>query len=360
MKRYYPLALFLIFAGFIYNESVQYPHGIVGLTRLNGEGCVCHNIEPAMVVNVRITGPDSLAQGTSAEYTVTITGGTAHSAGFNAAARTGLLNVSDTSAKKIDTEITHTTPKVFVADTVRWKFTYTAPAAVMTDTLYAVGLSADGNGTPSAGDMWNYSPNFPIRVLASIPVELNSFSVTVEEGVPVLRWNTASETNNSSFTIERSRDNLQSWETAGVVNGAGTITEPKSYIFKDDKAAGSELTYRLKQTDFNGAFRYYGPVQVNMESTPDNYLTAANYPNPFNPFTTISYSLPSSGTLSILIYNAGGALVHQEMVSSSGSTTGHVVWDAVNNSSGIYYIRLHFTGNDGLKLSKTIKSILLK
>lgn len=360
MKRYYPLVLFIVFAGFIYNESVQYPHGIVGLTRLNGEGCVCHNIEPALNVNVRITGPDSLAQGTTAEYTVTVTGGTAHSAGFNAAARTGLLSVSDTSAKKIDTEMTHTSPKVFVNDTVRWKFAYTAPASVMTDTLYAVSLSADGNGFPSSGDSWNFSPNFPVRIIAVIPVELSSFSVTAEDGIPVLRWNTASETNNSVFTVERSDDGQNSWVTAGVVSGSGTTTEPRAYIFRDREANGAAFSYRLKQTDYNGAFRYYGPVQVNMENIPDNYLTASNFPNPFNPVTTIAYALPSAGTLAISIYNAAGALVHQDMVSSSGAASGQVVWDAVNNSSSIYYIRLNFSGSNGIKMSRTLKSILLK
>jgi len=360
MKRFYPFALFLVFAGFIYNESIQYPHGIVGLTRLNGEGCVCHNIEAATAVNVRITGPDSLAQGTTAEYTVTVTGGAVHSAGFNAAARTGLLSVSDTSAKKIDSELTHTSPKVFTNDTVRWKFSYTAPASVMTDTLYAVGLSADGNGFPSSGDIWNHSPNFPVRVVSVIPVELSSFSVTADRGVPVIKWNTASETNNSGFTVERSRDGNQSWETAGFMNGAGTTTEPHSYIFKDNLAKGALLSYRLKQTDFNGAFRYYGPVQVNLENTPEKYLTASNYPNPFNPVTTISYTLPSAGTLAIMIFNAAGALVHQDFVSSSGSVSGQTVWNAENNSTGIYYIHLNFSGSDEVRLSKTIKSVLLK
>lgn len=360
MKRFYPLFLLMIFAGFLYNEAVQYPHGIVGLTRLNGEGCVCHNIAPALTVNVIISGPDSLAQGSTAEYTITLTGGAGHSAGFNAAARNGLLSVSDTSVKKIDTELTQTSPKVFTNDTVRWKFAYTAPAAIMTDTLYAVGLSADGNGYPSAGDLWNFSSNFPIRVIASIPVELNSFSVTAEEEIPVLRWTTASETNNSGFTVERSRDNQHSWESIALVKGAGTTTESQQYIFRDENSEGSDLAYRLKQIDHNGTFRYYGPVTVQLSSAPLQYLIASNYPNPFNPVTTINYSLPSAGTMSVMIYNSTGSLLHEELFSSSGAATENLAWNAVNNASGVYYIHLSFSGTDGKKLSRTLKSILLK
>lgn len=360
MKKFYPLALFLLFAGFIYNESVQYPHGIVGLTRLNGDGCVCHTLEFSNGVNVRITGPDSLVQGTTAEYTVIMTGGNAHSGGFNAAARTGLLTVSDTSARKIDTELTHTGPKVFTADTVKWRFLYTAPASPMTDTLYAVGLSADGNGFPSSGDLWNFSPNKPVRIIAVIPVELSSFSVTSENNIPVLRWITASETNNSGFAVERSSDNQQTWETLSIIHGAGTTTEPRSYIFKDELPNGASLQYRLKQTDYNGAFRYYGPVGINLANTPAQYLVASNFPNPFNPATTISYTLPSSGALSVKIYNAAGALVHQEALRAAGAESGQIVWDAANNASGIYYIHLNFAGSSGVTLSKTIKSILLR
>jgi len=86
------------------------------------------------------------------------------------------------------------------------------------------------------------------------------------------------------------------------------------------------------------------PSAVN-EAAPVNFAITGNYPNPFNPTTTISFTLPETGQTSLTVYNVSGQKV-RELASGTLSAGMHsVVWDGrdMNGnqvSSGIYFSRL--------------------
>jgi hypothetical protein len=71
-----------------------------------------------------------------------------------------------------------------------------------------------------------------------------------------------------------------------------------------------------------------------------------NYPNPFNPSTTISFSLPASSSVSLSVYNLKGQLVRTLLSNTDLSSGKHsVIWDGLDNhgrsvSSGVYFCRL--------------------
>ena len=74
-------------------------------------------------------------------------------------------------------------------------------------------------------------------------------------------------------------------------------------------------------------------------------FSASNYPNPFNPTTTISYSLPLEGNISLNVYNVKGQLVRQLIDGSQLEGHYEVVWNGKDNneksvSSGIYFYKL--------------------
>jgi len=98
------------------------------------------------------------------------------------------------------------------------------------------------------------------------------------------------------------------------------------------------------------------------QTVPSAPFTASvsNYPNPFNPETTISYSLPQEGLASVRIYNARGQLVRTLVNETMQAGTHEVVWtgrDDNNQSvaSGIYMLRMQ-TGDTTV----TLKLLLLK
>ncbi|GAI38093.1 unnamed protein product, partial [marine sediment metagenome] len=85
-----------------------------------------------------------------------------------------------------------------------------------------------------------------------------------------------------------------------------------------------------------------GPTEVTKNGImPDAVRIIGNYPNPFNPRTTIEFTLPSYGIVNLAIYNITGQKV-RELVSESMSPGTHsVTWDGsddngVSVSSGIY------------------------
>ncbi len=90
-------------------------------------------------------------------------------------------------------------------------------------------------------------------------------------------------------------------------------------------------------------------------SVPDNFLLTQNYPNPFNPATNIRYSIPSSGFVSLKIYDALGketaSLVNEEKPAGNYE----VNFDASELTSGVYFYQLR-SGN----FVQTRKMMLIK
>ncbi|MFC1508694.1 serine hydrolase [Candidatus Omnitrophota bacterium] len=76
------------------------------------------------------------------------------------------------------------------------------------------------------------------------------------------------------------------------------------------------------------------------DNLPDGFSLAQNSPNPFNPSTTISYSLPKESTVTLSVYTITGqeVIVFENGIQSAGNHT--VIWNANNMPSGVYFYRL--------------------
>jgi hypothetical protein len=142
-----------------------------------------------------------------------------------------------------------------------------------------------------------------------VPVELTSFSARYIRDNVELSWQTATELNNYGFAIERSRDG-EIWEEIDFVNGAGNSYSPKSYTYTDllDPAAkrAPKLAYRLRQIDRDGTTEYSNIVFVTLAALPAGVELYEAYPNPFNPSTTISFSLGAAAPVKINVFDIYG------------------------------------------------------
>jgi hypothetical protein len=100
----------------------------------------------------------------------------------------------------------------------------------------------------------------------------------------------------------------------------------------------------------------YDPIAPELSE----HITATNYPNPFNPNTTISFFLPQAGKTELVIYNQKGQKVRTLSSSSLGEGPHKLIWDGRSENgthvaSGIYLYRI--STNQG---SITKKMILAK
>jgi len=76
-----------------------------------------------------------------------------------------------------------------------------------------------------------------------------------------------------------------------------------------------------------------------------NSIVASNYPNPFNPETTISFDMPQAGNAKVQIFNLKGQLVNTILNSQVASGNQEVVWNARDSkhkevASGVYFFRV--------------------
>ncbi|GJQ63384.1 MAG: hypothetical protein SCALA702_24370 [Melioribacteraceae bacterium] len=192
---------------------------------------------------------------------------------------------------------------------------------------------------------------------APIPVELSSFAANVVGETIQLAWETATETNNKGFEVERSEDNA-TFTKVGYMDGNGTTSEKQSYTFTDHHAVSGTYYYRLRQIDFDGTSSYSDAVEVDF--VPTEYSLGQNYPNPFNPSTRIKFAVPVDSKVTVTLYNMLGQKV-KEIVSQNYSVGLHEVdFNASELSSGMYIYSITAQGVDGSNFVDTKKMMLMK
>ncbi len=254
--------------------------------------------------------------------------------------------------------ITDASAIYYVFKTTDFGTTYeaeTIPAAAGNGLQHMVFLNANlGYAGGNAGVFLKY--------VGIVPVELTSFTANAASGSIVLNWNTATETNNRGFEIERriiNGDDEGTWSLIGFKQGKGTTTEPQEYSFTDDISSirATAVAYRLKQMDFDGRSDYSDEVMVK-DLIPMQYSLSQNFPNPFNPSTVIDYAVPENAFVSIKVYNSLGQEVSTLVNENKQAGTYRVNFNASGLPSGVYYYILRAGSNN--EFVKTNKMILLK
>lgn len=191
----------------------------------------------------------------------------------------------------------------------------------------------------------------------ALPVELISFSAYVSNNKVYLTWSTATEINNSGFEVERAAllsSPSHEWKKIGFVPGTGTSTEIRSYSFTDENISAGSYSYRLKQLDYNSTFEYSDVIQIEI-GTPIRFSLEQNFPNPFNPITTVSYSIKEKGMVTLKVFDILGNEVSTLVNEEEEAGNYNLKFNASSLSSGIYF----YTLKAGEFIS-TKKMILLK
>ncbi|MDY0083241.1 MAG: FG-GAP-like repeat-containing protein [Ignavibacteriaceae bacterium] len=204
----------------------------------------------------------------------------------------------------------------------------------------------------------------------SIPVELISFTASAAGNNVLLNWNTATETNNSGFEIQRKksgdRGHDSEWKELSFVPGFGTSTEKHFYSYTDENTVSGKYQYRLKQIDFDGSYKYSRITEIEI-NTPANFSLEQNYPNPFNPSTKIRYHISGGSHITLKIFDILGnevaVLADEFRNAGSYEVNFQSITGSHHLSSGVYFYQLKAVdpeSNSGKVLIETKKMILIE
>ncbi|RIJ43071.1 GDSL-type esterase/lipase family protein [Pontibacter oryzae] len=181
--------------------------------------------------------------------------------------------------------------------------------------------------------------------LAPLPVELMEFSGKINaQGLAELHWQTASETNNAYFEVQRARD-VDSFQAIGKVQGAGTTNIAQAYSFVDSAAMPGSWYYRLKQVDTDGSSSYSKFIRLDVTQ----YKQALKvYPTSSSGLTHVNVHLQhheADPQAEIHVYTSHGKLVHYEdaLKSKYGSVHTRIPTHTLQGA-GLYLVRV-VTGN---------------
>lgn len=135
----------------------------------------------------------------------------------------------------------------------------------------------------------------------------------------------------------------------------GIVDLPSIYVTKGIGMTPSTAYESLNGFIINGV--QYGTITdvEDRNNIIENYELSQNFPNPFNPTTVISFSIPRSGFVSLTVFNGIGQKVASLISESKVAGKYNVNFKAENLSSGIYFYKISV--ND---FSQTKKMILLR
>lgn len=121
-------------------------------------------------------------------------------------------------------------------------------------------------------------------------------------------------------------------------------------FFTQESVYIEDAVYELRSLTISG-----DPTSSEEESVPSEFTLHPNYPNPFNPSTTIRYELPQPAFVQITIYNAAGAQVDRLFAGTMLPGAHEVRWNAEGLPTGTYFFRIQADNQ-----TKTQQLVLLR
>ncbi len=161
---------------------------------------------------------------------------------------------------------------------------------------------------------------------------------------PTLRWDSADFADDYTLQVSEDSDFTDIYASVAEITGSGANITYSDLILE----GGTTYYWRVQgNNEFGGAewsetwsFSTETPSSTENEELPREIVLSPNFPNPFNPTTTIQYSLPNSMPVSLRVYDMTGRVVAILVNGTVSAGTHQVTFDASNLASGMYIYRL--------------------
>jgi len=151
----------------------------------------------------------------------------------------------------------------------------------------------------------------------------------------------------AGFTISRDRTQVVpagappgSYQYQGIIGEyPGQAYETDEFSF--EKEMGDAITGSGDWQNFGESFDTWLTPQSSSSGLPETYRLNPAYPNPFNPSTTISYSLPEAAKVTLRVYDLQGRMVAELVNGYRDAGVHQTVFDGTGLASGVYIYSLH-------------------
>jgi hypothetical protein len=193
-----------------------------------------------------------------------------------------------------------------------------------------------------------------------VPVKLSSFTATGQSDGIEIQWTSQTEVNALWYHLQRRQGESGAYQEIACLDAYGNSETPRTYRHRDvNVSPGKKYFYSLIDEDALGNTATHGPVLAAFSTgVPSRFQLLPNYPNPFNPSTTISYQLPTPASVELTIYDVLGRKVRS--LADGHRQAGHhtTLWNGRDDSgrelkSGVYFCVFE-TGSQ----RQTIKMVL--
>jgi hypothetical protein len=185
-----------------------------------------------------------------------------------------------------------------------------------------------------------------------LPVELLSFSAKCLDAKKLFNWQTAIETNNAYFTLEKSK-NGETFETVEKIKGNGNSTRQLNYNYSYEEENASYKYYRLSQTDFNGKTKI---LKLTYLSCIDALGNLKLYPNPANSEIKLEFEASKEAVFTINITDIMGRLLKSTQYLANQGLNQALV-EIQDLPPGSYHVTIASNTGSRPQILKFIKSI---
>lgn len=187
---------------------------------------------------------------------------------------------------------------------------------------------------------WANNQTWALRISAPQAVDLLEFWAERRGQQVVVHWAISKPRTPVSFHVWRRESGKDRERVSRMALSGLDVHE-----FVDPEPPAGQADYWLQEVSPDGADNWHGPVHLEAGALPVLLSMAQNRPNPFNPHTSISYSLPKPGRVTITVYDVRGAhvatLVNAELSAGEQIVEWHGVDDrGIPVPSGIYFAQL--------------------
>ncbi|PSQ64511.1 MAG: hypothetical protein BRD32_05610, partial [Bacteroidetes bacterium QH_2_64_74] len=207
-------------------------------------------------------------------------------------------------------------------------------------------LSVNSDGEVSIASRGDFTYLALVSEPPPLPVEMAGFDAVQSDNAVELTWQTASETNNAGFTVQRETES--GWTSLDFVESkvtGGTTTETTSYRYTvDQELDPGTHRFRLQQKDLDGTTSLSDVVTVDV-GLDEAVSLSAPAPNPTAGTATLEFGVTEATEVTVSVYNVLGQRVQTLYQGTpQADQVRDVTVDASTLSSGVYFVRMQADG----------------